>query len=47
MSSLAVSGLMRHYLSSLNISARVVFGVLLWDEEARAGPHDYEGTPHV
>ena len=24
-----------------------MFGVLLWDEDARAGPQDYEGTPHV
>eukprot|EP00091_Calanus_sinicus_P017137 TRINITY_DN36982_c0_g1_i1.p1 TRINITY_DN36982_c0_g1~~TRINITY_DN36982_c0_g1_i1.p1 ORF type:complete len:322 (-),score=122.70 TRINITY_DN36982_c0_g1_i1:55-981(-) len=45
--SLAVSGLLRHYLSVLGVSADIVFGVLLWDESARSGADDYEGTPHV
>jgi len=45
--SLAVSGLLRHYLSVLGVRADIVFGVLLWDEVARSGPDDYEGTPHV
>ena len=35
--SLAVSGLLQHYLSGVNISSEIVFGVLLWDESARAG----------
>ena len=45
--SLAVAGLLQHYLSILSVSADIVFGVLLWDEAARSGPDDYEGTPHV
>ena len=31
----------------LGVTAELVFGVLLWDEAAREGPEDYEGTPHV
>ena len=42
-----MSGLLRHYLSVLGVSADIVFGVLLWDESARSGADDYEGTPHV
>ena len=38
---------MRHYLGSLHVQSKIVFGVLLWDEGARSGPQDYEGTPHV
>ena len=38
---------MRHYLCSLHVQSKIVFGVLLWDEGARSGPQDYEGTPHV
>ena len=45
--SLAVAGLMQLYLSSINVSSEIMFGVLLWDEAARAGPDDYEGTPHI
>jgi len=46
-SSLAVAGLLRHYLSLLGLQADIVFGVLLWEEAARAGEDDFEGTPHV
>ena len=45
--SLAVSGLLRHYLAAAGLEANIVFGVLRWDEAAREGPGDYEGTPHV
>ena len=45
--SLAVCGLLHHYLASLQLTSDIVFGVLRWDEAARAGPEDYEGTPHV
>ena len=45
--SLAVSGLLKYYLSSLQITSELIFGVLLWDEAARSGPDDFEGTPHV
>lgn len=38
---------MRHYMSAIQLSSEIVFGVLLWDEAARAGPDDYEGTPHI
>lgn len=38
---------MQQYLSAINISSEIVFGVLRWDEAAREGPGDYEGTPHV
>ena len=38
---------MQLYLSSINVSSEIMFGVLLWDEAARAGPDDYEGTPHI
>ena len=44
MFSLAVSGLLQLYFSSLNISSEITFGVLLWDEAARSGPEDFEGT---
>ena len=50
-SCLAVSGLLRYYLSSLKFAnegdIRVIFGVLLWDANARDGPDDFEGTPQV
>ena len=45
--SLAVAGLLRHYLAAAGLEADIVFGVLRWDEAAREGPGDYEGTPHV
>ena len=45
--SLAVCGLLHHYLASLQLTSDIVFGVLRWDEAARAGPEDFEGTPHV
>ena len=47
MPSLAVCGLLHHYLASLQLTSDIVFGVLRWDEAARAGPEDFEGTPHV
>merc|ERR1711971_1267277 len=37
----------RHYPSLLGLQADIVFGVLLWEEAARAGEDDFEGTPHV
>ena len=40
-------GLLHHYLAALQLTSDIVFGVLRWDEAARAGPEDYEGTPHV
>ena len=40
-------GLLHHYLASLQLTSDIVFGVLRWDEAARAGPEDFEGTPHV
>jgi hypothetical protein len=49
-SCLAVSGLMRYYLTCLGLAPQdvsVVFGILLWDAGARDGPDDFEGTPHV
>ena len=44
-SCLAISGLLKHYLKSMNLitNAEVTFGVLLWDANARDGPDDYEG----
>ena len=36
--SLAVSSLLRHYLSCLGLPSHIVFGVLLWDSAAREGP---------
>ena len=48
-SCLAIAGLLKYYIESLNLAdnLKVVFGVLLWDANARDGPDDYEGTPHV
>jgi len=48
-SCLAIHGLLKYYIETLNLcdSLKVVFGVLLWDPNARDGPDDYEGTPHV
>ena len=44
-SCLAISGLLKHYLQSLNLvcEAQVIFGVMLWDANARDGPDDFEG----
>ena len=38
---------MQQYLAAINVTSEIVFGVLLWDEAARSGPEDFEGTPHV
>jgi len=46
-SSLAVAGLLQYYLSLLQIKSEIVFGILEWDEQARSGPEDFEGTPHI
>ena len=45
-SCLAVSGLLKYYFQSLNLveKTQVVFGVMLWDENARDGPDDFEGN---
>ena len=45
-SCLAVSGLIKYYLQSLDLvqEAKVVFGVMLWDANARDGPDDFEGN---
>ena len=32
---------------ALNVDSEVMFGILLWDQEARESSDDYEGTPHV
>ncbi len=47
--SLAVSTLVRSYLLSAcpQIATTLVLGVLRWDEGARSGDSDYEGTPHL
>ena len=44
-SCLAISGLLKYYLQNLDLApnAKVVFGVLLWDANARDGPDDFEG----
>lgn len=31
----------------MHVDSNIVFGILLWDQAAREGPDDYEGTPHV
>ena len=45
-SCLAIAGLLKYYLQSLNFApnAKVMFGVLLWDANARDGPDDFEGN---
>ena len=44
-SCLAISGLLKYYIQNLNLcdNLKVIFGVLLWDANARDGPDDYEG----
>lgn len=49
-SCLAISGLLKYYFQSASLltdEVKVVFGVLLWDANARDGPDDFEGTPQV
>lgn len=46
-SSLAVAALLRQYLSVIQVSSDITFGVLLWEQAARSGSDDFEGTPHV
>ncbi|XP_059086514.1 uncharacterized protein LOC131883151 isoform X1 [Tigriopus californicus] len=48
-SSMAVCGLLKFYLAQiLNEDViSIVFGVLLWDPNARQGVNDYEGTPYL
>ncbi len=50
-SCLAVSGLLRYYFVNSGLlqakEVTLTFGVLLWDDQAREGPDDYDGTPQV
>ena len=47
-SSLAVSGLLKTYFDTLDISnVSLVFGLTLWDKSSQGEVEDYDGTPHV